>query len=339
MRRLTGKQRQKKNTAEGVRYQITPDMTEQQRFEVLKDKKIQPQEIEIDSRFNDENIDIEYLEKNIKSIVEKPLIKKLKELGYIRKYQTSVIDVDFDLTVGGIRKSLNSQASYYGGNNADSTIIILNLQKLLDNSVLIDVHSDKGKGTSRNNPQLKQTYVMLSAFNEGNVTKPVQFEVMQYVDNNNRLYLAVALTKIETSVMGNTMLDKNQASTTLVPISNISLTDFFSKINPKDRKFLKYVPNQFLNQEQIEAKNIALREDAIKYGKEISNTSSDLTLSLSSDNPTPQKYGNYNVYGDDVMLQPDDIAPRQRRPASGKAQSYDGRYRTGEVIYSSTDVI
>ncbi len=39
------------------------------------------------------------------------------------------------------------------------------------------------------------------------------------------------------------------------------------------------------------------------------NVKQNGNLSLSSDNPTPQKYGNYNVYGDDVRYQPDDIAP------------------------------
>lgn len=33
------------------------------------------------------------------------------------------------------------------------------------------------------------------------------------------------------------------------------------------------------------------------------------SFSLSSPNTAPQKYGNYSVYSDDVMLQPDDIAP------------------------------
>ena len=39
------------------------------------------------------------------------------------------------------------------------------------------------------------------------------------------------------------------------------------------------------------------------------NVKQNGNLSLSADNPTPQKYGNYNVYGDDVRYQPDDIAP------------------------------
>ena len=75
-----------------------------------------------------------------------------------------------------------------------------------------------------------QTYVLLSAFREEKSITPVQFEIKEYIDNNNRLYLAVALTKIETSVMGNTMLDENQTSTYLLPVSNISIPQLIQKI-------------------------------------------------------------------------------------------------------------
>ena len=243
---------------------ITEGMSEEERYNVLKDKKIQPQTIEIDENFD---IDFEYLESNIKSIVEKPLLKKLRELGYLKHYKTSVIDVDFELTGKGVSKSLHSQTVDYGGSFGDFAKVILNLQKLLDNSVLLEIHSDKGKGTPKENPQLRRTYVLMSVFQEGKYLKPVQFEVKQYVDENNRLYLAVALTKIETSVMGNSILDENQASTYLLPVSNISIPDLFAKINPIDMNILKYIPNQFLNAEQIKAKNIALEKEKEKYSK------------------------------------------------------------------------
>ncbi len=54
---------------------VTVDMGETERYKILKNKKIQPQEIEVDKDFD---IDFKFLEENIKSIVEKPLIKKRK---------------------------------------------------------------------------------------------------------------------------------------------------------------------------------------------------------------------------------------------------------------------
>lgn len=115
---------------------------------------------------------------------------------------------------------------------------------------------------------------------DGDNVIPVQFEVKQYVDDNNRLYLAVALTKVETGVMGNTMHNKNYASTSLIPVSNISIPELFAKIIPKDRNFLKYIPNEFLNDEQLQAKNRALDEDKVKYnGNDDGNSGSGSSAS------------------------------------------------------------
>ena len=112
---------------------------------------------------------------------------------------------------------------------------------------------------------------MFGALEEQGKIIPVQFEVEQYLSEENRLYLAVALTKIEIGVMGNTASDEQKA-TSLLPISNISIADIFEKINPYDKNFLKYVPNQFLNDEQIKAKEQALEMERKKYYGDIRNS-------------------------------------------------------------------
>ena len=120
------------------------------------------------------------------------------------------------------------------------------MQSLLDNSVLIDIHSDYKRGTAKENLQLKQTYVLISALKDGNDTIPVQFEIKQYVDNNKRLYLAVALTKIKTGVVDDTMNDINQTSTRLLPVSSFIILHFWSIINLK--KGPKLLPGPSSNQ-------------------------------------------------------------------------------------------
>ena len=240
---------------------ISLNMSEDERYKILKDKKITLTSIKIGE---DVDIDFEYLENNIKSIVEKPLKNKLRSLGYLKKYKTDAIDVEFEFTGKGFGKSLHSQMSEYGGNFADFTKVILNLQELLNSSVLIEIHTDKGKGTNKEKRGLEKVYVLFSALKDQEKIIPIQFEIEQYLSEENRLYLSVALTKIEIGVMGNTAPEEQKA-TSLLPISNISISDIFSKINPIDRKFLKYVPNQFLNEEQIQAKNIVLEMDKKKY--------------------------------------------------------------------------
>lgn len=245
--------------------EITVNMTESERAEILRNKTVTP--VQAGDEYN-EDLDFAELETNIKSKVEKTLLKKLKELGFLKNYTSPAIDgVDFDFTLKGVRKSLHSQETAYGGSKADFAKAITHLQELLDNAVLIETHTDKGKGTDREQRGLQQVYVLLSTMQEGNTIIPVQFEVKQYIDNNNRLYLAVALTKIETGVVGNTASEK-QMATSLLPVSTISISELFSKINPKDKNFLKYIPDEFLNEEQLDAKRWALQEDSEKYGSE-----------------------------------------------------------------------
>ena len=258
---------------------ITVNMSEEKRASILRNKTITPTDIVVPENFD---VSLDDLEKNRKSAVEKPLIKKLREMGYLTEYQTKAIDVSFDFTAAGLRKSMNSQVNDYGGSLGAFAKVVMNMQALLDSSVLIDVHSDKGIGNDHENKRLVQVFVMMSAFQEGTTITPVQFEVKQYVNNDNRLYLAVALTRIETGVMGDTAsLDGRR--TRLLPVSDISIPQFIEKINPRDEKFFKYIPDEFLNNDQKEAKKRALAKDEAKYGKKYSiskENSSDNLYSL-----------------------------------------------------------
>ena len=255
-----------------IRYQereeerISIGMTDSERSRILKNAKITPPEISINEAFD---VDFQELERNNWKAIKKPMLDKLRDLGYLKSYRTDIVDVSFDFTGEGLRKSMNAQVSDYGGNLSDLAKVVMNIQPLLDNSVLLEIHADKAKGTSKENPQLLQTYVLLSAFREGETITPVQFEIKQYVDDNNRLYLAVALTKIETDVISDTILE-NQASTRLLPVSDISIPQLIAKINPKDENFFKYIPNDLLSAEQIEAKKRALSKEAAKYGRQSS---------------------------------------------------------------------
>ena len=67
--------------------------------------------------------------------------------------------------------------------------------------------------------------------------------------------------------MDDTIFDKNRTSTRLLPVSNISIPQFIEKINPRDEKFFKYIPDEFLNSAQKEAKQRALAKDDVKYGR------------------------------------------------------------------------
>ena len=54
--------------------------------------------------------------------------------------------------------------------------------------------------------------------------------------------------------------------TRLLPISNMSIAELISKINPKDYRLFKYIPNQLLDDAQRNAKQRALDEDNHNLG-------------------------------------------------------------------------
>ena len=174
---------------------ITVGMSDSERAEILNNKSIEKVIFDYDKA---KDFDLDYIENNIKSIVEKPLLEKLGKIGAFKNYKANNIDIDFSFTRNGMKKSLHSQEIYYGGSKSDLVKIILSLDELLDKAVLIESHFDKAKGTPKENKRLKQVFVLLSVLEDENRNIPVQFEIKQFVDDNNRLYLAVALTSFET---------------------------------------------------------------------------------------------------------------------------------------------
>ena len=73
---------------------------------------------------------------------------------------------------------------------------------------------------------------MLGAFQDGTNIIPVQMEIKKSSDVGGRLYMTVALTKIEADVLGSTP-EKGQTRS-LIPASIYSLADIVQKINTED---------------------------------------------------------------------------------------------------------
>ncbi len=267
--------------SEDIRYSrngISLDMTDDERYEALKNISVKISQID-KAKITD--IDIEEFERSIKSRAEKYIKPFADKLGITRvDYSNSSLDFDFSFTKKSLDKSLHSQLEY-GGNYGDFVKMLSCFDDLVENAVLIEAHTDKYKGTRRENQRLKQTYVLLGAFRNEKYISPVQFEVKEYTDKQNRLYLAVNLTKIEPEVMANTALETNQVRTKLFSSSNISISDIFKKINTFDKKFLKYVPDGFLNKEQRTAKNEAIKEEneyinSLRYSLNNTKTADEL---------------------------------------------------------------
>ena len=248
--------KEKNNT----KFSITEDMSEQERYEELKDKSIVVSKPDM-SKVSD--IDIEAY-KNLSTKEAKKPIKRIAEMLGIHNvnYKNSNTKFDFAFSKGSLDTSLNHQREY-GGSYTDYAEMLTCLDKLVENAELIEVHKNY-----KGNKNLKKTYVLISAFSDKSNVVPVQLEVKNFENQPNGLYLNVVLSKIkESAVIMESFLGSTTDSTPLVADSAISLSQLFANVNPSDKRFLKYVPDNFLSTEQIEAKREAQKSDYKNYNR------------------------------------------------------------------------
>ena len=249
--------KEKNNT----KFSITEDMSEQERYEELKNKSIVVSKPDM-SKVS--GIDIEAY-KNFSTKEAKKPIRRIAEMLGIHNvnYKNSNIEFDFGFSKKNLDVSLHHQ-SEYGGNYADYVEMLTCLDKLVENAELIEIHKNY-----KNNEYLKNTFVLISAINNDGNIAPVQLEVKEYdKGQSNSLYLNVVLSKIKKSaVMKGKHNGNTDISNPLVADSAISLSQLFANVNPSDKRFLKYVPDNFLSTEQIEAKREAQKSDYKNYNR------------------------------------------------------------------------
>lgn len=243
-------------------------------------------------------------------------------------YKNSNIKFDFAFSKGSLDTSLNHQ-SEYGGSYTDYAEMLTCLDKLVENAELIEVHKNY-----KGNENLKKTYVLISAFSDKSNVVPVQLEVKNFENQPNGLYLNVVLSKIkESAVITESLLGSTTDSTPLVADSDISLSQLFANVNPADKRFLNYVPDNFLSAEQIEAKREAQKIDYNKYGRyaevfenvDKSNSSNKYSESAGNSNVLPDNANQSNNTDNKAVINNNDI---RYSLADGKG----GKYSINEDI-------
>lgn len=156
---------------------------------------------------------LETLHDKAKSSAEDIIYPLAERLGILnRTMKTPEIEIEFQFSKNrGVKESLSKQLRY-GDNYSYLAKALINIDKLLENALLIENHSDKYKDSSRENEILEMVHVLLSAFKDGDQVIPVQFEVKKLSDTSNRLYITVTITKIEAGVLGSTPVKTKPAS-------------------------------------------------------------------------------------------------------------------------------
>lgn len=228
---------------------ITKGMTDEERYEILKDRSIS---LEAKTQAAELRRIEEALGRSVENTEllsqtdRKRLFRKIgEEFGVFKEYENADVHLTFEFSRNNMRESLSKQKKNY----ADFAKMLSCFDKVIESAVGIEVHNRNEEGY-KYDPTLKDTYVLVSAFeDEGNIV-PVKLEIKEFFDKNNSLYVAIALERIkidEVVKQGDTKIGVTQSSRS----SEISIADLFAKINPVDESFLKYVPKQFLAQAPV----------------------------------------------------------------------------------------
>lgn len=253
-----GQQDKAQYAISGEKSVITSGMTEQERYEILKDKKIaltaKADNAKLDSilsKLERDGDNISYESVKIRDKIK--LFRKIgEEFGIFKEYSNKDISLSFEYSKGSLEES-----AYKQKHNFNSFAKMLTcFDAVIENAIGIEVHNRNEQGY-KPDMTLKEVYVLASAFEDGGEIVPVKLEVKEFTDKQNTLYIAIALESIkkdEVVAQGNT----NNGVTQYPRSSNISISDLLRNVNPLDESFYKYIPKMFFEDKKGTKKQFAL---------------------------------------------------------------------------------
>lgn len=248
---------QKKTATKGGK--ITVESTEQERFDLLKDRTITVPEYDPKRAEEIEQADYAALEKIGRGGAFTILRKIGEQFGVFKDYHNADMEIDFGFSKRNLQESISKQNGEYQ-NYAKMLSVFDGVVK---NAVGIEMHRDERYQKPDSN--IEATYVFLSAFQTETGILPVRLEVREFSDGKTKsgLHVAISLTEIERSrIMEATPTSKADEPTSLPASYTFKIADILKNVNAKDGALLKYVPDDFLNTQQKEAKREAIREES-----------------------------------------------------------------------------
>lgn len=237
---------------------ITSDMTEQERYEVLKDKEIaltakadNAKLAGVLAKLENDGDNVSYEKLKIGDKIR--LFKKIgEEFGVYKEYSNKTIALSFEYSRGSIDESLHKQKHRF-----DRFAKMLTcFDAVIENAIGIEAHNRNKQGY-KPDTTLKDVYVLASAFEDGDEIVPVKLEVKEFTDKQNTLYISIALDSIKKDEFVRQEVAKGVAQQ-YRPSSNISIADLLRNVNPLDESFYKYIPKMFFEGEKSTKKQFAI---------------------------------------------------------------------------------
>ena len=246
---------------------ITPETSEEARYEILKDRTIRPASVEYDKLGDTETAAIYDGLSAAQMTQAKKAIRAIAQKLGLNQVDLKNSRIEFPFRFSNANAGVSAQhQSEYGGSYQDLAKALTCLPTIVENAELIETHTEKKRGTKKENPDLKQVYVLLGAMKDGESIIPIQMEVKEFKNANGGLYMTVAMTKIkESDVVKKLQAGESAAATSLLSDSSISIQDILRNVKAEDGRFLKYAPDAFLNDEQKAAKRRAIQRQTEEY--------------------------------------------------------------------------
>ena len=228
-----------------AKFSVREGMTEQQRYDELKDKNISVVE------FNGEDIS----EKNIAELEEKsigearPLLRDLaKRLGVMGTYTNESVQIEFNFGSNNLNESIGKQKDLKIGDQFSNFAKMLAcLKGVIQNAECIEVHrDDEGHNEA---PNFLRAHVLVSAFKDGENIVPVKLLIKEFRGMDNVLYVTMTLTKIKEAELSGQRTTSESGDNSPHSTSIYSLSEILPKIN--DNALKKYIPSQFYENNKL----------------------------------------------------------------------------------------
>ncbi len=228
---------------------------------------------------------------NLKIGDKKRLFKKLaSEFGINKEYFNRDIDLKFRYSLNDVAESAKKQKRNY----QDLALLFTCFDEVVEQAIGIEVHNRNEEGY-KPNQSLKDVHVLVSAFEDGDRIVPVKLEVKELLHDDNTLYVAIALSSIKKSDIVKLQGANKGVAYNSPSLSEISVAQLLSEINPEDTGFVKYIPEQFRKQVE-EKKQFSTRDDyAFDLWQEIEAEEADAAgrdsvFYVDEDDPTKVTY-------------------------------------------------
>lgn len=309
---------------------ITMNMTDDERAELLNNTVIKL--AEYDGKSDDLNGKNVLLLKSSYNSQACKILKSLGEkFGVFKTYNNQNVSLDFDYSRGSLNESVHKQGNI-STDFYDFAKMLYVFDEVVKNAVPIEVHTDKYKGTSRENTNLKSDYVLLSAFRDDNYIVPVEFHLKEMHTGSgqeNKLYVSVTLGKIKMEDKVKVAVsDENHQTKDTNLSSAISIPDLISKVNPEYGDFYKYLPESMLNKQQNNSRKTAVNDE--NYRLKVMR-GEDVTEMLA-------EKAKEKGYSKDDSWKMDHKAPNSQDGYSNSMDNIDKSYGSDGSIYSQQAV-